>query len=368
MDEQHRRTRTEMNLDTLPFALLDKKNRDKIEYYGTFTENGIQQEMTWIVSGGPMGLPTEFSERVMVVLLYIGSRQGFKDRKMSFSIYEILQILDRSMNSKSYREVKDAITKMVTLAIYTDQAWYDHAKKKRVSSESVFHLIDRVNFKTESGSDIDESYIVWGEPLWDNIQAGYLKYTDLDFYLGLPSPTSRRLFKLLDKMMAYGDRWQVDIFALQDKLGLTPRQYPSQLKPPISKAAQELVDCNWLSGFEYVKFGKFLRVVFYKSLHGNYQLPLFDDGGGEEEKTLITPSIVEDNSWLNFLYQCESLDPQTYRNLVGTKILSTIEGVIKVSAGARAEWLQNRVSKNRSLIRTLNTLLDESIKEVEFVE
>lgn len=61
-----------MNLAVLPIALLGRNDtREKIEYYGTFSNGKKQENMVWTVRGAAeIGLPSEFAERVLVALLY----------------------------------------------------------------------------------------------------------------------------------------------------------------------------------------------------------------------------------------------------------------------------------------------------------
>lgn len=291
MTADYRRGRDEMNLSVLPIARLGRTDkRTSIEYYGTFAEKGEQKEMVWVVDGGKVGLPTEFAERVLVALLHIAAEEKFANRTMYFTIYRILKILGIDVCQSSYQDVEQAISRLVALTIYSDQAWHDHKTKKRIKTKRVFHLIEEAVFHYEDEADTGESYITWGPRLWRSIESGYLKYLDLDFYYGLRYPLTRRLFRFLDKMMAYQKEYQIDIFSLQNKLGMAPAEYPSHLKRPIMKAADELVSHGWLTDYEFIKHGKFHRIIFRKS-QGNYQLGLFDD---VDEKTVIIAPVVDD--------------------------------------------------------------------------
>ncbi len=111
MNDDPRRGKDEMNLAVLPVARLGKNDmRTKLEYYGTFAEKGEQKEMVWIVDGGSEGLPTEYAERVLLALLNIGGKQGFKQRKQTFTVYQVLKTLGLTINPRNYREVEKAIT------------------------------------------------------------------------------------------------------------------------------------------------------------------------------------------------------------------------------------------------------------------
>ena len=370
-DNNRRRGKDEMNFAVLPIARLGKNDkRTKLEYYGTFAQNGEQQDMVWTVDGGSGGLPTEYAERVLIALLDIGAQQGFKERKQKFTTYQVLKTLGLTINPRNYREVEKAVERLVAITIYSQNAWYDHGKKKRISTRRGFHIMEEFAFHYEDGEESDESFIVWGSRIWQSIQDGYLKYIDLDFYYDLKLPLTRRLFRFLDKIMAYQDEYQIDIEALQNKLGMAPVQYPSHLKRPIAKAAQELKDRNWLIDFEFVKVGKWHRVKFYKAAPGTYQLNLFETE--DDPEIVIKPLVPEDNPWLDALGKMKTLDLNAYKQLQGSAFVGIANGLITISIGKRAERTQLIMDKNRSLRRgtleTLTELLGQEITVIEFVE
>ena len=369
--DDRRRGKDEMNLAVLPIARLGTSDkRTKLEYYGTFVENGTQKDMVWIVDGGSVGLPTEFAERVLVALLYIGAQDNFKNRKMSFTVYRVLKTLNFTVNQRNYNEVKKAIGRLVTITVYSNQAWFDHRKKKRVTTERVFHLIDEAVFHNEDDEDSEETYIVWGKRLWDSIKTGYLKQLDLDFYYSLQNPLTRRLFRFLDKTMAYQDGYQIDIFALQGKLGMAIYEYPSHLKRTLAKAANELVNRGYLADFTFTKSGKFHRIQFLKNVENSFQLPLLDSEITDGEIQSITNDEIQPTTngtiqspkselWDKVRAELHNNEMLTYTTL--TRIN---DGVAVVDAGTNAEWLEARMK--RQILRTLKAY-DKSIVDVEFI-
>ncbi len=108
MNKPNRDGRDEMNLAVLPIALLGRNDtREIIEYYGTFHDGKKQQNMVWTVSGAAsVGLPSEFAERVLVALLYIGSQSEFADRRLEFTPYQILKVLGQSLSGRNYKAVE----------------------------------------------------------------------------------------------------------------------------------------------------------------------------------------------------------------------------------------------------------------------
>ncbi|MBV7326721.1 replication initiator protein A [Chloroflexi bacterium TSY] len=374
MSDKKRRSKDEMNLAVLPIARLGPSDkRTSIEYHGTFVEDGEQKEMVWIVEGGALGLPTELAERVLIALLYIGAQDNFRNRKMTFTMYRVLKILGLSINARNYREVEKALDRLVTITIFSDQAWFDREKKNRITTKRRFHIIDESYLHYEEGADEgNESYIVWGNRVWRSIQSGYLKYLDLDFYYSLKSPLSRRMFRFLDKTMAYNERYEIDIFALQNKLGMAIYEYPSHLKRALKKAAQELVDRDWLVEFEFVKIGKYHRIIFYKKVKNSLQLLLFEEPPTDGVIQSTTDGVIqsgdpeteEDKIWQQVINRVKAGNPQLYDHFQKTRLIRIENGIATIEAGQYADWMQNRLVRNTLIV--LNEVV-EGIADVSFV-
>lgn len=366
MSDKKRRSKDEMDLAVLPIARLGPSDkRTSIEYHGTFVEDGEQKEMVWIVEGGALGLPTELAERVLIALLYIGAQDNFRNRKMTFTMYRVLKILGLSINARNYREVEKALDRLVTITIFSDQAWFDREKKNRITTKRRFHIIDESYLHYEEGADEgNESYIVWGNRVWRSIQSGYLKYLDLDFYYSLKSPLSRRMFRFLDKTMAYNERYEIDIFALQNKLGMAIYEYPSHLKRALKKAAQELVDRDWLVEFEFVKIGKYHRIIFYKKVKNSLQLLLFEEPPTDGVIQSGDPETEEDKIWQQVINRVKAGNPQLYDHFQKTRLIRIENGIATIEAGQYADWMQNRLVRNTLIV--LNEVV-EGIADVSFV-
>lgn len=382
MKDDNQRGRDEMNLAVLPIARLGRNdNRTKIEYYGTFAQRGVRKDMSWIVNGGANGLPTEFAERVMIALLHISAQEGFQDRKVYFTVYRVLKILKLATNNRNYKQVQQSLKQLVSVTISNEKAWYSKTKKKHIKTEDLFHIIDRVHLRKKNDDEDDEeqdeeqSFIVWSDVVWESIQAGYLKYLDLDFYYSLQLPLTRRLYRFLDKMMAYQDSYQIDINALANKLGMAPVEYPSRLKRPIQKAADEIITRGWLAECEFYKHGQFHRVTFRKSLPDLRQPTLFPDEEEQEITIELTPTSpdhdpapVTCNMWESTMATLALMNPQLHRMLRNTEFVSLENGVLTLTAGSKISRLQENFDHNKMLTVTVNrAFADAQITTVTFV-
>lgn len=260
----------EMNLAEFPIARLGRNDTRKvIEYHGQIVEkDGSVLEQKWVVSGSAkFGLPTEFAERVLVALMALSAEERFIDRKVSFTPYRILRMLNMSTGNVNYKAVKKALQQLVGVTIYSEGSFWDKAHEKRVTTEKGFHLLDDFWLKSMKSNVEDEeisAYVVWGERFWENFKAGYIKNLDVTFYYSLDSTLARRLYRFLDKRMHYRDEYQIDIFDLAARLGMKECRYPSHLLKKFKPAFTELIERNYLAGADVIKVGKFTRIKFVR--------------------------------------------------------------------------------------------------------
>lgn len=264
----------EMNLVEFPIARLGHHDtRVVIEYRGQIVDkSGSVVEQTWIVSGAaPFGLPTEFADRVLVALITISAKDQFPSRKVPFTIYRILTILGITPNKQYYKAVERALQQLVGVTIYSEGAFWDKARQKRITTKKGFHVLDEFwlkSFETDDGAVEAESvngYIVWGERIWESFKAGYIKQLDTDFYCSLEKTIARRLYRFLDKRMHYQNTYQIDVFDLAARLGMKPYRYPSELIEKMTGSFEELKERGYLESVEVIKVGKFTRIKFTRA-------------------------------------------------------------------------------------------------------
>jgi plasmid replication initiation protein len=234
----------EMNLAEFPIARLGRKDScEAIEYTGWVVDKkGQRHQQTWVVrSAAGLGLPTEFAERVLVALMALTAQDKFASRKVPFTVYRILKMVGLTHNKRNYKAVEKALKQLVGVTIYSEGAFWDKEKNKRVTTLKGFHIIEDIWLKyLEDDEDVIEEegvngYIVWGDKIWDSFKAGYIKNLDIAYYYSLENAVARRLYRFLDKRMHYQDEYQIDIFDLASRLGMVRYQYPSEVKKNYSR-------------------------------------------------------------------------------------------------------------------------------------
>jgi plasmid replication initiation protein len=281
-DEEERKERAivlpgkdEMNLAEFPIASLRRRgdSRDSFTYEGWITnKDGKRQRQRWIVRGlSGIGLPTEYDERVLVALMAITSSHGFEDRKVPFSVYQVLQVMGLTDSKRDYENIERSLERLVGVTIFAEGAFWDNGEKSWVKIKTGFHIIEKfwLRYLEEDEQVLEEElvpgYITWSEDIWKSIQDGYIKNLDLAFYYSLQSPMARRLYRFLDKRMAYRAQFEIDIFEMASRLGMTHYAYPSKVLEKLQPALDELMERGFLVGAEVVKVKKYTRMHFTRA-------------------------------------------------------------------------------------------------------
>jgi hypothetical protein len=369
----------EMNLVEFPIARLGRNDtRLTIQYEGQIVKDGRVLEQKWMVSGSAaFGLPTEFAERVLVSLMSLTARDGFTERKVPFTIYRVLKMLGLSHNQRNYQAVEHALQQLVGLTIYSEGAFYDKVNDKRVTSKKGFHILEEFWLKSHESDDGNsdngngeaeqvQGYVIWSERIWANFKAGYIKNLDTEFYYSLQNPIARRLYRFLDKRMHYQDEYQIDVFDLAARLGMSTYRYPSDVTHKMKPGFDELLERGYLESAEAVKVGKFTRMKFVRSDHAQ---PALD----EEEATPQTLEMGEDiitdlatsaetleclytrystpetlrKAWKDILRDFEIALPwATYSMVVDTALVDIEDEEAVIAVDPRyQDWIESRLQK-----------------------
>ena len=145
--------RDEMNLVEFPFATLSRRPS-----MGSITcqrwigdGKGKRHRQRWTVQGGSAsGLPTEFDERVYVALLAITREQPNDERKVGFSVYQLLRIMGESTDSKHYRSVERSLERLLRVSIVAEGAFWDAESK---SLQNMMNVLDPKSWTPHRGGN-----------------------------------------------------------------------------------------------------------------------------------------------------------------------------------------------------------------------
>jgi len=248
-------SRDEMNLAEFPLAVLSTRVNTEVktlEFKDTIRlKNGELVEREWIITGADkFGLPTSTDDDVILGLMCLSMEQGFRERKVYFSRYELLKILQWSTEGRSYSRLSKSLDRLSGVRIRSSNAFFDNSAKGFQTCN--FGLIDAYEICDKRGTG-EKSYFIWSEMMFDSFNSGFIKKLDLDFYFSLKSAVSRRLYRYLDKHFYHRGTVEKPLLTLAfEKLGLSRSyQYVSSIKQQIEPAVEELIERGFLRGYEY---------------------------------------------------------------------------------------------------------------------
>jgi hypothetical protein len=258
----------ELNLAEFPIAALADRVPDG-QLSMVFEDRLEQRDGPPIVrrltiTGSPKnGLPTALDDEVMVGLIQLTKRRNnFAEPRVTFSRYELIELLGWSQSGQSYQRIEEALHRWVGVVLMYENAWWDNAAKSWV--DETFHILDNVTLydrerrrpggrgRAGAGARAGEpplplSSFRWNEVIFRSFQSGNLKQLDLDTFLALKLPTTKRLFRFLDKRFYRRERLDFDLktFAC-NHIGLSKTYAPTELKRRLKPAIEELEECGFL--------------------------------------------------------------------------------------------------------------------------
>lgn len=251
----------ELNLAEFPIAALTDRVPDGQNTL-VFEDHLEQRDGPPIVrrlsiSGhGKLGLPAALDDQVIVGLIQLTKRQNnFTNSRVHFSRYELIELLGWPQDGHSYRRIEEALNRWVGVVLSYENAWWDNDEKSWV--DETFHIIDNVTLydrekamnkaSAKGKRPKPMSSFRWNDVMFRSFQSGNLKQLDLEFYLGLRLPTSKRLYRFLDKRFYHRERVDFDLRTLAcEHVGMSREYAPTELKRRLRPALDELEKSGFL--------------------------------------------------------------------------------------------------------------------------
>src|SRR6476469_1650520 len=303
------------------------------------------------------GLPTSLDDEVLVGLIQLTKRRSnFTDAKVQFSRYELIELRGWPQSGQSYRRIEEALHRWVGVVLMYENAWWDNVAKSWVDEQ--FHVLDNVTLydrerwrpsarsskagKGERGGSRTEkpplplSSFRWNEVIFQSFQSGNLKQLDLEFYLKLRLPTTKRMYRFLDKRFYRRIRLDFDLRTLAcEHIGLSRSYAPTELKRRLKPALEELEQLGFLEPllpeerYSYVKRGNW-RIILIR---------------GRSAQTDEAPAPTPEASELIEALKSRGVSPRAAAKLVETLPPGRIQTKIDVF-----DWLMKnedkRIGKN----------------------
>ena len=289
----------ELNLAEFPIAALADRIPDgqtTLVFEDRFElrdSTSIVRRLT-IMGTHKHGLPTSLDDEILVGLIQVTKRRSnFTNPRVQFSRYELIELLGWPQSGQSYRRIEESLHRWVGVVLVYENAWWDNQAKSWVDEQ--FHVLDNVTLydrerwrtsvhprptaerqrqePQNEKSPLPLSSFRWNEVIFRSFQSGNLKQLDLEFYLKLRLPTTKRMYRFLDKRFYRRTRLDFDLRTLAcEHIGLSRSYAPTELKRRLKPALEELEQLGFLEPlppekrYAYVKRGCW-RIIFLRG-HG----------------------------------------------------------------------------------------------------
>ncbi|MBN2577892.1 MAG: replication initiator protein A [Pirellulales bacterium] len=252
--------RDEMNLAEFPLATLADRvpqGCKTLAFEDCIWDRGQRRYVTrrlTISASDKFGLPTALDDEVILGLVQLSKANGFVNRQVQFSRYQLVHLLGWREEGKSYTRLEESLKRWLGVTLYYENAWWDRCRKKWVDAH--FHLLDNLmlyhrskrgerSAKKDDGKPL--SSFTWNEIIFRSFQAGHLKSIDLEFYRTLKSAVAKRIYRFLDKRFhaCKKRRFGLVRFA-SEHIGLSRNYDSAQLKRRLKPAIVELESRGYL--------------------------------------------------------------------------------------------------------------------------
>lgn len=245
--------RDEMNLAEFPMhALTDyvpegQKTLHFQDHRGKLT----------ITGSDAYGLPKATEADVVVGLMYLTKlKNDFRDIKVNFSRYELINLLGWPDEGWSYKRLDEALNCLAGVLLVYDKCWWNNRLKTYTSAK--MHIIGNVEIidndarrkAYQAGQrGLPLSSFEWDSKFIESCQADNLRKLNLDEYFSLKSAVAKRLYRFLGKRFYLQGDWTFGLKEIAfDRVGLS-RSYADayKIKEKLQPAIEELEAIGFLA-------------------------------------------------------------------------------------------------------------------------
>ena len=249
---------------------------------------GKRVQRSLVIAGSEhFGLPTAVEADVLLVLIHLSNvRTGFKERRVSFSRYELIKFLGWDLGGKSYERLDQSLRRWTSVTLHYKHAWWDRNDKKWRSRS--FHVLELLELrgKNEFGDDGLSSF-VWNDVIFRSFQVENLKRINLNVYFQLESAIARQIYRFADKRF-YQRRvleFPLRVFACEH-IGLSRSYDNYELKRKLQPALAELEGVGFLRRIPTAE-------RFNKRSPSNWEIRLERAGTAPVEREISSPLVTE---------------------------------------------------------------------------
>lgn len=263
-------SKDEMNLAEFPFALLTHRQSEgqaTIRFSRPLKVGGRLVKQEWTVTGTEeYGLPIAIDYDVYLALMKLWKDQNFEGNRIHFTRYQLLKLLRWNSSKREYDRLERSLDRLKTVSIKAKWAFWDNKAKKFVTQNvnlfSEYFLYEEKGGK-KSEENIPDSYIVVSDALVESVRNGFIRSIDIEKYLAMRTPVTKRLYRFLSKMKYnHYPQFKISLQELADLLPVKDKR-PSAIKRVLKRAHTQLIeDFDFLKGVDYREEYDVLKVIY----------------------------------------------------------------------------------------------------------
>src|SRR5580698_5518248 len=140
--------RDELNFAEFPLASLSTslpKDQKTLEFTDEIFDKSlnkrVQRKLT-ITASDKYGLPTAMDDEVILGLIQLTGKREFSERKVLFTRYELLRLLNWTDDTRNYNRLEQSLNRWLGVTLYYDKAWW--SKEEQSWVDEGFHILDQV--------------------------------------------------------------------------------------------------------------------------------------------------------------------------------------------------------------------------------
>ncbi len=244
----------ELNICEFPLASAGRERGDSsntLFFEDKIFDEGSQQhiERKLIVTASQaFGLPTPADNDVLLVLMYLTLvRNGFAERTVKFSRYELVKFLGWDQGGKSYRRIDESLQRWVNVTLNYKRSWW--SKSDLSWQNKSFHVLESIDLRGRGNyTDDRESTFSWNPVIFTSVQNSNVKRLDLEIYFQLKSPAARQAYRFLDKRFYRSKHLEFDLRSFAcEHVGLGRNYDNGKLKHKLRPCLGELEEIGFLT-------------------------------------------------------------------------------------------------------------------------
>ncbi len=252
MESNEELGRDERSIVKLPFTLLGTRDSRRglkeirTEWEARDERGRLKKYFNAVSWNAKHGAPDYSAEELYVALLYYSVRAGLETQYVRLVPYQLLKLMGRGTSGREYERLRKALNQLLGVSIHTNALWDDESK---AFVEAGFGILDNWEIKNGTaaplfGEETDGNLleVKWNARLHEHFRRGRLKILNVRTYFSLPTPISKRLYRVVDEAVLRGRPLQIDVVALAHNRLAMPEtmKYPSQVMQQLEPALNEL--------------------------------------------------------------------------------------------------------------------------------